>query len=334
MKSFLLLAILALCLALEDTGRLVGITFSFGGSSDEQVSVTNISWAGDLSLYPPIPTNEHYGYSCIFAWRQSPPAFFVISGQQPTYLIGIDAISGNVTSNVVVQNEVVIIDISYNDADGLIYAFTSPNGNELDVTIIEPTTGATMCLDANISVPSFPRYCESGLTFSGTDPRFYFTVDTNVTDPDDGNQAIYTYDLPSRSIVAETNWSSTTDGSLDAFLPTVLPGTDKEVMLALGALTDGSSNKPLRLLSIDPISGSYVVLSAVAIPGNSQGPFVPSLGALSLNSDGTMAYTTLFDDSEASLYLASFNLTAASGYNCTLVPVVNPNLWLAQWIPM
>ena len=287
--------------------------------------------------FPPrcqVPTNDHYGYSCVMAYRASPPAFAVISGEQPSVqILTLDATTGALTSAAKLAPQYIVVDMSFNSADGLLYALASPDGSALHIVTIDAATGAVAVVDA--AVPALiPRFCESGLSLSGADPRLYFTADTNTTDPDDGDQAIHVYDLPSRSIVSSAPWFIK-NGSLNALAAATLPGAAGETLLAIATDPVERGTRPLQLLSITASTGAAVVLGTAPLPPGSPGPLIPSLGALAVDAPGRAAITVLYDDAESAYYIATWsNLTAAGGLApLSFVPVAPTAgaVWKVQW---
>ncbi len=172
------------------SASIAGISFvNFGQGGDNDIALTNVTLAPGGKEYtlsfaqPQIPTNDHYGYSCIFAWRDSPPAYFVISGETPVFVLTIHGLTGKLTASKQLNvSGIVIIDMSWMPAYNALIALASPDGYALDIVSIDPTTGGVPVLHAGLQKGSLPRFCESGLSPSASgDPRLYFAYDTNTT---------------------------------------------------------------------------------------------------------------------------------------------------------
>jgi hypothetical protein len=343
LRVLLLLAALpALC-----SSRLVGLTFvGFGKGGDNDVALTNVTLRGgkaELSFAPSFPTDDHYGYSCVMAFQAKPrPNYFVISGEGAlTRLITIDGLTGEETGSVFLSTQYVAVDMGWNSNDGLIYALASSDyGLNYDIVTIDAHTGFVAVVHAGIHSSFIPRFCESGLSFGSGDPHMYFTSDTNTTDPDDGDQQIWTYDLPSQTIISSVPWKIT-NGSLNALLAATLPGSKKETLLAIATDPEEHGQRPLLLLSLDVTTGCYTVLGEAPLPAGSAGPLIPSLGSLTVDGSGEVVTTILYDDSQSVFYLASWNVShqAAGGDSfgapLSFVPVETPSaggMWDVQWV--
>lgn len=274
------------------------------------------------------------------AFRPAPAAsYFVISDEQPAVrVITLDGTTGAVASSVLLSPQYIVVDMSYNTGDGLLYALASPDGTALHIVTLDARTGAVAVVDATVPALVLPRFCESGLSLSGAHPRMYFTADTNATDPDDGDQAIHTYDLQSRSIVSSVPWGAVANGSLNALAAATLPGAGAESLLAIATDPVEGGTRPLQLLSIAPDTGAFVVLGAAPLPPGSPGPLIPSLGSLALDGRGATVTTILYDDAESAYYVATWNVSAGAGALAPLAftPVATPTaggVWKVQWVP-
>ena len=79
--------------------------------------------------------------------------------------------------------------------------------------------------------------------------KFYFSLATNKTDPDDGNQALVAYDISKQAVVSQVAWSAA-HGSLNALVAATLPGAGGESVLALATDPHEHAVRPLELISI------------------------------------------------------------------------------------
>ena len=284
-----------------------------------------------------VPTDDHYGYSCVMAFAAppaGPAAYFIISGEQPAVnLLEIDAIGGVLASSALLSPQYIVVDMSFNAADGLLYALASPDGSVLHIITISPRSGTVTVVDE--SVPALlPRFCESGLSLSGAHPRLYFTSNTNTSDPDDGDQAIHTYDLAAHAVVASAPWRIA-NGSLNAIAAATLPGATLETLLAIATDPDEGGTRPLELLSINASSGVFAVLGYAPLPPGSPGPLIPSLGALAYDSGTHAATTVLYDDSASAYYVATWDVGGDGIAPLTFTPVTTPTaggVWKVQWL--
>ena len=281
------------------------------------------------------------GYSCIQAFRPSPPTYYIISSFEPVRLVAVDATTG-VATTVDLSEQLVVFDISWSGAvgGGRIYAYAAAppyQAEDAGIFAIDPTTGAVgkNLGELDISGYAEPRPCESGLTASSADPRFYFTVATNKRDPDDGDQALLTYDLTQQKVVAQVPWAAKANGSLNAMLAMTLPGAAAESVLAIATDPEPREHggRPLELLSIDPQTGRHSVLAGVPVK---EGPLIPSLGSLAVNQAGSSLITVVMDDATVAFSSITFDLAgyAATGKAAALRRPLTQrsNLWNLQYV--
>lgn len=289
---------------------------------------------------PPFFTNDTAnGYSCIQAFRPSPPTYYIISSFEPVKLISVDVESG-IATTVALSEQLVVFDVSWSRSfGGVIYAYAAAPPYQLTdvgIFIIDPTTGVVGKNLGGLDITGYaePRACESGLTLSESspDPRFYFTVATNKKDPDDGDQALLTYDLRKQKVVSQVPWSAR-NGSLNAMLSMTLPRATAESVLAIATDPDENNPRPLQLVSIDPRTGAHTVLAGVPVK---QGPIIPSLGSLAANRDGSSLITIVMDDPTAEFFSITFDLSdyARTGKaKAVRRPLTQQsNLWNLQYV--
>ena len=253
-------------------------------------------------------TDDHYGYSCVFAFRSGAvPTYYIISGESPSpSILTVDVISGLMTSSAVLSDpSAVVIDMSWMEANQTLLALASPDGMAIDIVSISPKTGLFSIIHAGVPIFAAPRFCESGLSVSGAS-MLVFTADTNTTDPDDGDQVIITYDIKARSVVSIFSWYIS-NGSLNALLL-----VSSSTLLAIATDPDEGGTRPLELLNISQQSGTYSVLGSASPVSGSNGPLIPSLGALTINANATTVSTILLDDSLDAYYCATWNVGAPS----------------------
>ena len=288
---------------------------------------------------PPFFTNDTAnGYSCIQAFRPTPPTYYIISSFEPVKLITVDAQSG-IATTVTLSEQLVVFDVSWSMSfGGVIYAYAAVPPYQLTdvgIFIIDPTTGIVGKNLGGLDITGYaePRACESGLTLSeSSDPRFYFTVATNKKDPDDGDQALLTYDLKKQKVVSQVPWS-VKNGSLNAMLSMTLPGATTESVLAIATDPDDNNPRPLELVSIDPWTGAHTVLAGVPVE---QGPLIPSLGSLAANREGSSLITIVMDDPTAEFFSITFDLSNYSRTGMAKAvrrPLTQQsNLWNLQYV--
>lgn len=289
---------------------------------------------------PPFFTNDTAnGYSCIQAFRSSPPTYYVVSSFEPIKLISVDVASG-IATTVALSEQLVVFDVSWSESfGGVVYAYAAAPPYQLADTgifIIDPTTGIVGKNLGGLNITGYaePRPCESGLTVSATsvDPRFYFTVATNKKDPDDGDQALLTYDVKQKKVMSQVPWSAK-NGSLNAMLSMTLPGTTEESVLAIATDPDENNPRPLQLVNIDPRTGLHTVLAGVPV---TDGPIIPSLGSLAANQDGSSLITIVLDDPTGEFFSIVFDLSsyAKTGKaKAVRRPLTQQsNLWNLQYI--
>ena len=189
---------------------------------------------GNVSRLDPFYTNDTAnGYSCIQAYRPSPATYFVVSSDDPVQLLSVDVGSG-ISTAIALSSQLVFFDMSWSENNGgILYAYAAAPPYSLgDVGIFEvdATTGVVgKNLGLKMTGYAEPRACESGMTMSSgsADPRFYFTVSTDKQHPDEGDQAVVTYDVKQQKVVQQVPWSAK-NGSLNAMLSMTLPGASSE----------------------------------------------------------------------------------------------------------
>jgi hypothetical protein len=291
---------------------------------------------------PPFFTNDTAnGYSCIQAFRPSPPTYYVVSSFEPIKLISIDVATG-IATTVALSEQLVVFDVSWSESfGGVVYAYAAVPPYQLADTgifIIDPTTGIVGKNLGGLDVTGYaePRACESGLTLSATsvDPFFYFTVATNKKDPDDGDQALLTYDVKLKKVVSQVPWSAK-NGSLNAMLSMTLPGATDESVLAIATDPDEHNPRPLQLVNINPRTGLHEVLAGVPVK---EGPIIPSLGSLAANQDGSSLITIVLDDPTAEFFSVVFDLSTYERTGKAKVvrrPLTQQsNLWNLQYVEL
>ena len=298
----------------------------------------------------PFFTNDTLnGYSCIQAFRPHPATYFVVSGGDPVRLLSVDVDSG-VSTSIELSQQLIFFDISWSllaglGGGGVLYAFAAAppyTADSVGIYQVDPVTGVVGPSLGAVKYPGSyaePRPCESGFTKSSTskDPRFYFSVATNKTDPDDGDQALLTYDIHRGRVIDQVPWSAQ-NGSLNALLTLTLPhaGADSVLAIATDPEPSKEGHRPLELVSIDPKSGVATVLAGVPGP-EPDGAMIPSLGSLAANVQGTEAITVVMDNAMATFYSITFDLTTVSKMGKAVAlrrPLTQmSNLWNLQYLP-
>jgi hypothetical protein len=166
-----------------------------GPRGENLLAVTKVDLGtGNTShVAPPFYTNDTLnGYSCIQAFRRSPPTYFIISSGQPVKLMVADVSTG-IASTVALSKQLVFFDISWAEtaAGGVLYAFAAAppyDAKSIGIFEVDPVSGVVGQNLGGIDFTGFaePRPCESGLTASSstsTVSRFYFTVSHSVAIP-------------------------------------------------------------------------------------------------------------------------------------------------------
>jgi hypothetical protein len=320
------------------------------GSNLLAVAKIDLATGNVTSRAAPFFTNDTLnGYSCIQAFRPHPATYFVISGGAPVLLLSVDVGSG-VSTSIALSQQLVFFDISWSPAGlgggGVLYAFAAAppyNDDSVGIYQVDPVTGTvgpSLGAVKYSSAYAEPRPCESGFTKSSTskDPRFYFSVATNKKDPDDGDQALLTYDIHQGKVVAQVPWSQAHNGSLNALLTLTLPhaGADSVLAIATDPEPSKENHRLLELVSIEPGTGVGTVLAGVPGP-EPDAVMIPSLGSLAANVQGTEAITIVMDNAMATFYSITFDLTTVAGTG-KAVAVRRPltqrsNLWNLQYLP-
>ena len=80
------------------------------GVVDVDLDTGNISHRG-----APFFTNDTAnGYSCIQAFRPSPPTYYIVSSFEPVKMISVDVASG-IATTVALSKQLVVFDVSWSD---------------------------------------------------------------------------------------------------------------------------------------------------------------------------------------------------------------------------
>lgn len=257
---------------------------------------------------------------CASTFSSKNSLWYSIIGEGPSVAI-VNASSGKLTHlSAPLNPNYVIISTSFDDEKGILFATGVTTTNTVDYLTIDPTTGKVEVITKSLVGYHFPQPCSSAISLSSS--TFYTISDDQQND--DTDQVIESYDLLSGKLLHSYAWPSKTKnigplGQPVAVQSSKVGGSDVLTLV----WSDFNGNKPIRFITLDLATGTYVVLAELPAKFKDMvidiGGISPmQVKALSDNSFNITAVS--FDNSEDEAYLLQLIVhSGGSSGNVTLV---------------
>lgn len=308
MKAVLLLAS-ATAVA---SATLYGFAIHSAGPKNHHVGVAVIDPTDGSVTYPGTPIDDHASDAfCNVAFRPSPATYY-----SPTYsnqrgyqdILTIDAATGVVTNNVTMSLAYAIPASTWDSATSVILAIGIPPAGGADIVSIDPQTGVTTVLAANVGLPDI-QLCEAAFS-GGLLYGLWQPLNNSVP------EMIYTFSLAKKAILTDVPF---TDGGLNSMVLWTPPGGQPGApqILALSYY----DTRAMQLMSVDPTTGKGSVLAT--LPDENYSPFQ---GALGYDATNGLAYSVFLYNNRNN----NSAYTVVVTFDTTATPVTMKQSWLNE----